>query len=134
REPGTEAAAGPGDQRDLPGQREPLEDGDVRLAHEVPKRSLAMSRRIFFWILPVEVFGRSANSIRLGTLYRARRSRAYPASASASTSARSVTEATGPSPPRSSGPPTTALSTTAGWLSSTRSTSTDAMFSPPETM
>src|SRR5207253_11012288 len=46
----------------------------------------------------------------------------------------SMTKATGTSPQRSCGRPTTALSTTEGWLSSTCSTSTEAMFSPPEMM
>ena len=75
-----------------------------------------MSRRTFFWIFPVEVFGRSLNTKRLGTLYLARRSRTKSASAVASTSPDflSMTKATGTSPQRSSGIPTTALSTTEG--------------------
>jgi acyl-CoA dehydrogenase len=103
--------------------------------YELSCSSLARSRRTVFWILPVDVLGSSPNSKRLGTLYRASRSLAYSVSAPASTSSfRSATKATGTSPQRSCGIPTTALSTTEGWLSSTCSTSTEAMFSPPEMM
>ena len=93
----------------------PVNIPQPRHAHDCPGCCLAISRRMFFWIFPVEVFGSSQNSKRLGTLYRARRSRANSASVSASTSDfLSVTKATGTSPQRSSGIPTTALSTTEG--------------------
>ncbi len=82
------------------------------------------------------VLGSSQNSIRLGHLKWAIRSRqnAIRSSAVAVAPGLRVTKALGTSPHRSSGTPITATSATAGCLYRVFSTSMVEMFSPPEMM
>src|ERR1041385_8044539 len=91
-------------------------------------------RSTYFWVLPVAVLGSSPTRVTSrGTLKCAIRSRtkARISAPVADAPPRSTTKAWGTSPHCSSGTPTTAASCTAGWRSSTPSTSTEEMFSPP---
>ncbi len=91
-------------------------------------------RSTYFWILPVAVFGSSAVKVTpRGALKWASRSRANAMISSpvALLPSRSTTKACGVSPHFSCGRPTIATSWTAGCRSSTPSTSTEEMFSPP---
>jgi DNA-binding HxlR family transcriptional regulator len=74
-------------------------------------------RRTYFWILPVEVFGRLPNTTVRGHLKWARLERQWLISSSAVAAAPgfSATKAQGVSPQCSSACATTAASSTAGW-------------------
>jgi hypothetical protein len=90
-----------------------------------------------FWILPVPPLGSSSRKRDLPGRLEAGEPVPHPVDQlglGASRPGRSATQARGTSPHRSSGIPTTATSSTAGWAASTCSTSTEEMFSPPETM
>ena len=96
----------------------------------------ARCRSTNFCSLPVDVFGNSPNSTRLGVLKPARYLRQWAMISSAVTCARSFsyTKAHGTSPHFGSGCATTAAAMTAGCRYSTSSTSMEEMFSPPEMM
>src|SRR5712691_5412433 len=94
------------------------------------------SRRTNFWILPVDVFGRSPNSTKAGALKCAMfcLQNSITSLSVASAPGFNVTKALGRSPHFSSGTATTAHSRTAGCLATHCSTSMVEMFSPPEMM
>src|SRR4029079_7841400 len=96
----------------------------------------ALSRSTNFWILPVEVFGSSPNTTARGALNLAIWPRQNSTSSASVTLAPglSSTNAHGVSPHLASGMATTAAPSTAGCRYRTSSTSSDAMFSPPEMM
>ena len=92
-------------------------------------------RSTYFWILPVAVFGSSATNVkplrRLEVRQAARARTARSSSSVAAAPARAPRTRAAPRPTSRRGRPTTATSCTAGCRSSTPSTSTDEMFSPP---
>jgi len=93
----------------------------------------SFSRRRNFWILPVEVLGRVANSTAFGHLKWARcsRQKSMRSAPEASAPGFNATKAFGTSPHFGCGIPTTAHSRTAGCFTRVCSTSMVEMFSPP---
>jgi len=113
--------------------------GAARPLNEAPRLywveiAVRPPRSTNFCIFPVAVFGSSVTNFTVcGALKCASRSRVNARSSSevAVAPGFNTTNACGASPHRMSGMPTTAASCTAGCRSSTPSTSTDEMFSPP---
>src|SRR5271167_2054908 len=100
-----------GDQRHLSGQIEARQRGHTAV-------SLARWRNSYFWILPVEVFGKGPNTTERGALKWARLARHQATMSSSATGPASgfrVTKAQGLSPQTGSGLATTAASMICGW-------------------
>src|SRR4029079_1240936 len=124
REMAAEPARRAGHQRDAAAQ-----DVTGKEAHS----DLALSRSTNFWILPVAVLGSGPNTIALGALKCAMRSRHHATTSGLATtggSGFSVTNAQGVSPHLSSGRATTAASITCGCRYRHSSTSSELTFSP----
>src|SRR5882672_350233 len=106
-------------------------EGEVLREVEVPHVITSLDRSI----LPIALRGSfSTTTTRRGHLYAARRSRAKAMSSLSSSSAAfaRTTYAMTSSPHASLGTPATATSSTAGWVSSTSSTSRGYTLKPPE--